>query len=93
MTNVVFMTTIQIVVPEDLLGRVISLETSASAAAKPVGSLAGGIAGDIFGSTIVVAAMSVGFLFVTLYWLAHPSLRHLPAVEKIDPAAYDLKSV
>lgn len=89
-TNVVFMAMIQTYVPEKLLGRVTSVTISASAAAMPIGSLLGGVAGDAIGSTIVVAVTGAGFLFVTLYWLAHPLLRYVPPIEEIDPAEYGL---
>ena len=89
-TNVVFMAMIQTYVPEELLGRVTSVSTSASAGAMPVGSLLGGAAGDAAGSTVVVAVIGAGFLFVTLYWLAHPLLRYVPPVGEIDPAEYGL---
>ena len=89
-TNTIFMALIQTHVPEGLVGRVTSVSISASAAAMPVGSLLGGIAGDAVGSTIVVATTGVGFLFLTLYWIAHPLLRHIPAVEEIDPVEYGL---
>ncbi|WP_330631360.1 MFS transporter [Halocatena halophila] len=92
-TNVVFMAMIQTYVPEELLGRVTSVSTSASAAAMPVGSLLGGITGDVVGGSVVVAVIGVGFLFMTLYWLTHPLLRYVPPVEEIDPAEYGLGQV
>lgn len=92
-TNVIFAALRQTYVPEHLIGRVSSVTVSASAAAMPVGSLLGGIAGDAYGSTIVVATTSVGFLFVALYWLAHPLLRYVPAVEELDPTEYGLRQV
>ena len=92
-TNVVFMTMIQTYVPEELLGRATSVTISASSAAMPVGSLLGGVAGDAAGSTVVVAMVGAGFLFMTVYWLAHPLLRYVPPVEEIDPAEYGLGQV
>ena len=92
-TNVVFMSLVQTYVPEKLLGRVTSVIISGSAVAEPLGSLLGGIAGETIGSAAVVAVTGIGFLFVTLYWVIHPVLRHLPAIEKIEPAEYGLKQV
>jgi MFS family permease len=92
-TNVVFMSLIQTYVPEKLLGRVTSVIISGSAMAEPLGSLLGGVAGETVGSTAVVAVTGIGFLFVTLYWVIHPVLRHLPAIEKIEPTEYGLKRV
>lgn len=89
-TNVIFAAMTQTVVPDGLLGRVMSLAASASAAAQPVGSVLGGIAGEAVGSTPVVAVVSVGFGVLTLVWLVHPMLRGLPAIEEIDPERYGL---
>ena len=89
-TNVVFAAFKQSVVPDDLLGRVSSVTASVSTAAAPLGSLLGGALAEVWGPTTVVAATGVGFLFVTLGWVVHPTLRGMPAVEEIDPEAYGL---
>ena len=89
-TNVIFAAMAQTVVPDDLLGRVLSLAASASAAAQPIGSLLGGVAGETLGSTLVISVIGVGFLFLTVVWLAHPVLRGLPTIEEIDPEKYGL---
>ncbi|WP_458187762.1 MFS transporter [Haladaptatus sp. NG-WS-4] len=89
-TNVIFAAMIQLVVPEALMGRVASVNASASAGAMPVGALLGGIAGDAFGSGLVVTSAGFGFVFLSLYWLAHPLLRSLSAVEDIEGERYGL---
>lgn len=89
-TNVVFMSMIQTYVPEELLGRVTSVSASASSAAMPIGSLVGGAAAEAVGSTVVISVTGVGFLFGALYWLVHPLLRSMPAIEDIDPEKYGL---
>ncbi len=90
-TNVIFMAMVQTLVPHELLGRVTSVTTSASASAMPLGSLLGGVAAGMWGPSVVVAATGVSFLFVTPYWLFFPSLRRLPAVEDIEPEEYGLR--
>ncbi|MCH7660075.1 MAG: MFS transporter [Euryarchaeota archaeon] len=89
-TNVIFAAMAQTVVPDSLLGRVLSLTASASAAAQPVGSLLGGIAGETIGSVPIISVVGGGFLFLTGVWLVHPMLRGLPAIEEIDPEEYGL---
>ncbi|MFC7044170.1 MFS transporter [Halobacteriaceae archaeon GCM10025711] len=89
-TNVIISALIQSSVPEQLLGRVSALVGSASTAAMPVGSLLGGAAGDVWGIPPVMAAVSGGMLFLAAFWVAHPLLRGLPAVEAIDPGRYGL---
>ena len=90
-TNVIFAAMVQTLVPDGLLGRVTSVSTSASASAMPLGSLLGGVAADVWGPAVVVAATGVGFLFVSAYWLSLPALRRLPAVDEIDPTEYGLR--
>jgi hypothetical protein len=89
-TNVIFAAMIQSVVPEDFMGRVASVNASASAGAMPIGALLGGIAGDAVGSGVVVTSAGFGFIFLSLYWLAHPLLRGLSAVEDIEGERYGL---
>ncbi|WP_255169239.1 MFS transporter [Natrononativus amylolyticus] len=89
-TNVIFAAMAQTIVPDGLLGRVMSLVASASAAAQPVGSLLGGIAGEAVGSTLVISAVGAGFCALTLVYLGHPMLRELPAIEEIEPERYGL---
>lgn len=91
--DTIIMAMIQSVVPERILGRVTAVTTSATGAAKPVGSVLGGIAAETIGIDLVMAALGIGLVSMTVFWTAHPVLRHVPAVEDIDPAKYDLKSV
>ncbi|WP_158058360.1 MFS transporter [Halorussus halophilus] len=89
-TNVVFAAFKQSVVPDHLLGRVSSVGVSAGTAAAPLGSLLGGTVADAWTPTLVVAATGLGFLFLTFYWVVHPSLRGMPALSDIDPGDYGL---
>ncbi|WP_227374811.1 MFS transporter [Haladaptatus halobius] len=89
-TNVIFAAMIQSVVSEDFMGRVASVNASASAGAMPIGALLGGVAGDAVGSGVVVTSAGFGFIFLSLYWLAHPLLRGLSAVEDIEGERYGL---
>ena len=82
--NVLFWTTLQSAVHDDLLGRVSSLVKSAALVAIPVGSLVGGAAAGVVGSRAVVASWSVGTIFFGLYVAARPSLRSLPSAVEID---------
>lgn len=83
-TNVVAMTMIQRLVPDDLLGRVTALTGSASTAAMPVGSLAGGALGEVFGAGAVMVAGGVGFLWIVGYVAAIPSMRRLPPATEAE---------
>jgi MFS family permease len=80
----------QTVFPKDLLGRVSSVKGTASGATLPLGSLVGGVVGEVLGVTTTMALATFGFGFTGLYLLARPRLRRLPAVTDADPDAFDV---
>lgn len=85
LTNVVTTTLTQRIVPDDLLGRVMATMGSAATAAMPLGSLAGGAAGDAVGPVTVMYAGGAGFLWIVAYVLAVPTLRRMPAATAVEP--------
>jgi MFS family permease len=95
-TNVVASTMLQRLVPDSLLGRVMALLGSMGTAAVPLGSLLGGVAGDVYGPVAVMQVGALGFLWIVAYVALLPSLRRLPApidVEELSggdpgPVAY-----
>ena len=89
-TNVAFMAFVQSAIPEELVGRVISIAVSVSAAAMPLGSLLGGAGGEIVGTELVVAGLGVSFLFLAVYWSGHPLLRTFPAIDRVDHQRFGL---
>ncbi|WP_076430646.1 MFS transporter [Haladaptatus litoreus] len=89
-TNVIFAAMVQSVVPEDLMGRVSSVLASGSVGAMPVGSLLGGIGGNVFGNSIVMTSAGFGLLFISACWLTHPLLRNLADVEDLRSERYGL---
>jgi MFS family permease len=80
----------QTVFPADRLGRVASLKGTASGATLPLGSLVGGLVGEVLGVTTTMGLAAFGFGFTGLYVLLRPRLRRLPAVADADPAAFDV---
>lgn len=88
--NVMWRTMIQRVTPDAFIGRVTSISSSAAMAALPVGSLVGGAIGDSLGSVTTMALTSVGFGVVALYFVSQPRLRTLPAMNDLDPGAFDV---
>lgn len=88
--NVLFFTTLQSAVADDLLGRVSSVVTSAASVAIPVGSAVGGAAAGALGSRFVLSWWAVGTLSFGLYVAVRPTLRSLPAAPDIDAATLRL---
>lgn len=80
----------QTVFPADHLGRVASLKGTASGATLPLGSLVGGLIGEVLGVTTTMGLAAFGFGFTGLYVLLRPRLRRLPTVADADPAAFDV---
>jgi hypothetical protein len=86
-TNVLFASAMQALVPEAFLGRVSAVLGSGSAMATPFGALVGGAAAAALGPTPVMGAAGAGFLGLALYVAAVPALRRLPAVEAMETLA------
>ena len=80
----------QKVFPADILGRISSIKGTASTATLPVGSLVGGFVAEQVGTTTTMALAALGFGFVGLYFASRPSLRRFPAMDDVDPAAFDV---
>ena len=87
-TNVMGQTLIQTVTPDELLGRVTSVDASVATFTVPIGSFLGGVVGSALGVVTTMAVAAVSFAFVSLYFAIRPRLRHLPAMNDIDPAAF-----
>lgn len=79
LTNVLFLSSLQSILPSDVLGRVFSFVAGATMIAAPLGSLIGGSIATFTGSFAVFMSGSLGILFVSLYWIIIPKLRTLPS--------------
>lgn len=88
--NVVLPSIIQSVVDDEFLARVMSIVSSVSVLALPIGSLVGGTASAWIGVRTVMLGMAFGLAFLSLYFLARPRLRRLPPVSEADKSAIGL---
>lgn len=89
--NVLTGTAVQVGVPDDLLGRVSATTGSLLAVARPVGLLAGGVAGGVLGVRTVIAAAAGGFVCAAGYWILVPALRELPAVAALSTGEFGIE--
>nr|WP_227376739.1 MFS transporter [Haladaptatus halobius] len=80
----------QVVTPNHLLGRVASVTASASTLTLPIGALLGGVVGSTIRSvsTMAVAGLMLGS--VSLFYAVQPQLRHLPAMNDINPEEFNV---
>ncbi|RKO61895.1 MFS transporter [Caldibacillus debilis] len=83
-TNVLFLSSLQKIVPSDLLGRVFSFIVGAISIAAPLGSLTGGTMAPFIGSWIIFIFGSIAMVFVSIYWLVIPTLRNLPITDALE---------
>jgi MFS family permease len=83
-TNVLFASMIQALVPEASMGRVMALVGSVSAGATPFGGLLGGSLAALTSPGLVMFAGAVGFAFVALWVFAVPDLRRLPRIGEVE---------
>ncbi len=89
-TNVIFGSAIQSMVPSRLLGRIFSVTASLGAVAMPLGSLLGGLLASQFGPEAVYISSSGGILFIVLVWTINKTLRSLPETSKLKPGEMGL---
>lgn len=76
--------TVQSVVPDRQVGCVSSTLGSVSAAAVPVGFLAGGAIAGAFGPRTALWVTAAGFAILAAFVLSRPSLRGLQVAEQIE---------
>ncbi|WP_312096728.1 MFS transporter [Niallia sp.] len=87
-TNVIFIATLQKIIPQNFIGRVFSLIASLTGIAAPLGSLFGGSLSLILGSHMVFLSGGIGLVFVSVFWISVPSLRKLPNSSKMKSKEY-----
>jgi MFS family permease len=80
----------QAVTPNHLLGRVASVTASASTVSLPVGALVGGLIGSTAGAVSTMALGGATLGVVSVLYVGLPRLRRLPAMDDIDPMAFDV---
>lgn len=78
-TNILINSYLQKGIPQHLLGRVFSASYSLSGIAAPIGSLCGGILGEVFGSEMIIGLSGMSVLLIGLYWLFDKTTRELPS--------------
>ena len=89
-TNVMGQTLMQTVTPEELLGRVTSVDSSVSTMTLPVGSLLGGAVSSILGVITTMGIAALGFGVASLYFALRPPLRRLPPMNDINVTDFNV---
>lgn len=90
--NVMFSSLLQSSVDAAFLGRVSSVVSSISMGMLPLGTLLGGVAGDVYGPVSMLYLLSGLLVLLALYFLAHPRIRSLPSINETDEATLGLRS-
>ncbi|WP_439025887.1 MFS transporter [Haloarchaeobius sp. DT45] len=85
--NVSVMATLQSGVPDDRLGRVSSVLSSASSLVSPGGVLLGGVLGELVGTRTVLLVSAAGTVLTASYWLLVPSLRTFESPTGVEPGS------
>ncbi|WAA11711.1 hypothetical protein [Fervidibacillus halotolerans] len=83
--------TLQRLIPVEMIGRVFSAITSVVGIAHPFGALLGGFFGNYVGSSLIYSMGIFAMLFVSIQWLIHPLLRKIPKPKEMDPYEYGLE--
>lgn len=87
-TNILFISSIQKVVPKEHLAQFYTLLVSFGACATPLGSLSGGQIAHLWGNGPIFIGISAAFLLVSVYWLAERILRKMPAAGQLGTGEY-----
>ena len=87
-TNILINSYIQKGIPQHLLGRVFSASYSLSGIAAPIGSLCGGILGEVFGSEMIIGLSGLSVLLIGLYWLFDKTTRKLPSSDHVTDKVF-----
>lgn len=87
-TNILINSYIQKGIPQHLLGRVFSASYSLSGIAAPIGSLCGGILGEVFGSEVIIGFSGLSVLLIGLYWLLDKTTRKLPSPDHVTDKVF-----
>nr|WP_166639408.1 MFS transporter [Aureibacillus halotolerans] len=83
MMNIVFITLVQQSVDSALLSRVLSLCESILVLSIPGGALLGGFIASLLGPQLMMFASAAAFAIIGLFFLVHPFLRALPALDEL----------
>lgn len=90
-TNVIFSAVMQTVIPNNMLGRISTVQKSMTVIAMPIGSLLGGYFAISTNTTLIFAISGLGLAFVSIVWILHPRLRKLPKADDITSELFGLK--
>lgn len=77
LVNTVYFATMQAIVPNEILARVLSIDAVGSNVAAPVGIVAGGVLANAYGILFTYSIAGTGCLVIGLAMLAIPSVRAL----------------
>lgn len=83
-TNIIYSSLLQMIPPENMIARVLSLNRSFILAAMPFGALAGGYFATLLGSSVIIICNGSMVFLLSIYWLLNPKLRTLPKVKKLE---------
>ncbi|MEG7966404.1 MULTISPECIES: MFS transporter [Bacillus cereus group] len=91
--QVILFTMYQTLVPENILGRVLTVINSISIIVMPLSAFLGGYLAYILGTNYMFLSGSIGLFFISVYFMVNPELRSMPSYKKIKPEKYILTKV
>lgn len=84
LSNVFFISLVQKLAPEKLLGRIQASAGSLNTIGIPVGAALGGWLATLYGTDTILVATGVTFLLVAAFWFLNPTLRRLGKVDELE---------
>ncbi|WP_227380086.1 MFS transporter [Haladaptatus halobius] len=86
--SVCVLAVLQTAIPNELLGRVTAVISSATNIVVPAGLLCGGVLGEYISSESVMVAGGIGIFLMAMYWLLVPSLRRFEPPTTVASGAF-----
>lgn len=90
--NILITSTLQGLIPEDMIGKVFAWYSSITALFVPIGSFIGGTLASTIGIDNIYGLGSVALLSISVYWLSYPIMRKIPQQMNIKADDYGLSN-
>lgn len=91
LSNILFLSAGQSILPGHLLGRITSIMSSISVLGVPLGSLIGGILLEVINPIAVISMTGVCFIMLSMIWLLNPRLFKLKPINQLTLKDFNLE--
>lgn len=91
LTNILFLSVGQAIIPEYILGRITSITSSLGVLGLPLGSLIGGFLLEVMNPVTLISTTGCFFILLGVFWFVHPKLFKLKSIDDLTLEDFDIK--